>query len=107
VVLEQKTVDGVERRVREGGIHLPASLKGVVEAVLGLDNRPQAQPHFRVHKRGAAAPAAIPRPRSPRRTSSRKRQRSRADHRDHRARGGYKQADLTAYFKTLGLPRRP
>ena len=58
VVLEQKTVDGVERRVREGGIHLPASLKGVVEAVLGLDNRPQAQPHFRVHKSGAAAPSS-------------------------------------------------
>jgi kumamolisin len=60
VVLEQKTIDGIEYRVREGGIHLPESLTGVVEAVLGLDNRPQAQPHFRVHKprAGAAAPSS-------------------------------------------------
>src|ERR1017187_1594978 len=36
-VLQQKRIDGVEYRVREGGIYLPASLVGVVEAVLGLD----------------------------------------------------------------------
>jgi kumamolisin len=49
-VLEQKLIDGEEYRVRQGGIELPASLAGCVEAVLGLDNRPQAQPHFRVCK---------------------------------------------------------
>src|ERR1035437_6690806 len=31
VVLEQKTIDGAQYRVREGGIHLPASLVGMVE----------------------------------------------------------------------------
>lgn len=35
-------------RGRQGAIHLPAELGGVVEAVLGLDNRPQAKPHFKV-----------------------------------------------------------
>ncbi|HEY6926122.1 MAG TPA: S53 family peptidase [Steroidobacteraceae bacterium] len=35
-------------RGRQGVIQLPAELDGVVEAVLGLDNRPQAKPHFRV-----------------------------------------------------------
>jgi kumamolisin len=47
-------------RGRQGTIQLPQELDGVVEAVLGLDNRPQAQPHFRV--RGSAAPrqAATP-----------------------------------------------
>ena len=30
-----------------GQIHLPDELNGVVTAVLGLDNRPQARPHFR------------------------------------------------------------
>ncbi|MHB1699508.1 MAG: S53 family peptidase [Acidobacteriaceae bacterium] len=35
-------------RVREGEIHLPEGLEGVVEAVLGLDNRPQARPHIRL-----------------------------------------------------------
>jgi kumamolisin len=35
-------------RGRQGVIELPAELHGVVEAVLGLDNRPQAKPHFRM-----------------------------------------------------------
>jgi kumamolisin len=34
-------------RGRTGGIYLPAEWDGVVEAILGLDNRPQARPHFR------------------------------------------------------------
>jgi kumamolisin len=34
-------------RGRVGSIQLPAELDGVIEAVLGLDNRPQAKPHFR------------------------------------------------------------
>ena len=48
VTLTQKVLDGNTYRVREGSIRLPAELAGAVEAVLGLDNRPQAQPHFRV-----------------------------------------------------------
>src|SRR6516162_1143999 len=35
-------------RGRTGTVHLPDELHGVVTAVLGLDNRPQAQPRFRV-----------------------------------------------------------
>src|SRR5579871_3604498 len=34
-------------RGHAGAIKLPAELRGVVQAVLGLDNRPQARPHFR------------------------------------------------------------
>jgi kumamolisin len=34
-------------RTREGSISLPRGLYGHVEAVLGLDNRPQVEPHFR------------------------------------------------------------
>ena len=48
VSLAHKTMEGVSYRVREGSIHLPAELQGYVVAVLGLDNRPQAQPHFRI-----------------------------------------------------------
>jgi kumamolisin len=48
VKLTQKVLDGATYRVREGSILIPAPLAGAVEAVLGLDNRPQAQPHFRV-----------------------------------------------------------
>lgn len=105
VVLEQKTVDGIERRVREGGINLPASLKDVVEAVLGLDNRPQAQPHFRVHKQGAAAPSSY----TPPQVAEAYKFPAKASGTGQtigiiELGGGYRQADLTAYFKTLGLP---
>jgi len=48
VTLLHKTLDGTTYRVREGSITLPAELVGPVEAVLGLDNRPQAKPHFRI-----------------------------------------------------------
>ncbi len=43
---------GTQFRARSGVLHLPEDLHGVVQAVLGLDNRPQARAHFRV------APAA-------------------------------------------------
>jgi kumamolisin len=48
VKLTQKVLEGVTYRVREGSILIPSGLAGAVDAVLGLDNRPQAQPHFRV-----------------------------------------------------------
>lgn len=35
-------------RGRTGTISVPDDLHGIVEAVLGLDNRPQARPHFRI-----------------------------------------------------------
>ena len=35
-------------RGRQGVIELPSEIHGLVEAVLGLDNRPQARTHFRV-----------------------------------------------------------
>ncbi|MGH3150494.1 MAG: S53 family peptidase [Streptosporangiaceae bacterium] len=43
----------VTHRYREGALYVPAALDGVVTAVLGLDTRPQARPHFR--PRAAAA----------------------------------------------------
>jgi kumamolisin len=47
VQLMHSNVDGDSYRVREGGIHLPDSIAPIVVAVLGLDNRPQAKPHLR------------------------------------------------------------
>lgn len=35
-------------RGRTGHIHIPKELADIVEAVLGLDNRPQVRPHFRI-----------------------------------------------------------
>jgi kumamolisin len=52
-------------RGRTGAINLPAELDGIVEAVLGLDNRPQGKPHFRIrpaedvaNRRKTAAPVS-------------------------------------------------
>jgi len=47
VELEQFEHPGGSYRGRIGAIHLPDELNGVVTAVFGLDNRPQARPHFR------------------------------------------------------------
>jgi len=49
-------------RGRQGVIELPAELDGIVKAVLGLDNRPQAKPHFRIrgeHARNALQAKAV------------------------------------------------
>ncbi len=43
--------DGGSYRGHTGAIHLPESLAGLVESVLGLDNRPQARTHFRIRPR--------------------------------------------------------
>src|SRR5579872_1009808 len=37
-------------RCRTGSLTIPADLDGVIEGVFGLDNRPQAKPHFRLRK---------------------------------------------------------
>jgi kumamolisin len=57
VSLSHSTIDGVSYRVRDGSIYLPAELQGYVVGVLGLDNRPQAKPHFRVLGEAGAAAA--------------------------------------------------
>ena len=57
-----------EHRYRQGELRIPAELNGIVLAVLGLDDRPQARAHFRrapsataeAAGTGAAAPAAAP-----------------------------------------------
>src|SRR5579863_1302442 len=53
-----------QHRYRVGGLHVPAELDGVVLAVLGLDDRPQAAPQIRrpsgikAEATGAAAPTS-------------------------------------------------
>ena len=54
VSLSQQTHNGQSYRVREGSLQPPVDLEGFVDAVLGLDDRPQAQPHFRVAKTSPA-----------------------------------------------------
>jgi kumamolisin len=47
VIYEQP---GGSYRGRTGPVHIPTELDGIVTAVLGLDDRPQARPHFRTYK---------------------------------------------------------
>jgi kumamolisin len=52
--------DSCSYRGRTGCVHLPESLTGIVEAVLGLDNRPQAAPHFRIRPAASGAASFTP-----------------------------------------------
>jgi len=120
VALQQQTCDGAIYRVREGAIQLPDELTGLVEAVLGLDNRPQAKPHFRIAANPGTAPskpiakgAAIVSHASG--TSFTPVQIAGLYQFPQNASGagqtigiielggGYRTADITAYFKSLGL----
>jgi len=120
VALMHKTLDGVTYRVREGSIDLPDQLEGYVLAVLGLDNRPQAVPHFRVA--GEAPPiganlaqgSGFARPHAGGNISYTPIQVGQLYGFPSGATainqtigiielgGGFRQADLTAYFKSLG-----
>jgi kumamolisin len=60
VQLQRMRHDSCSYRGRIGSIELPSSLQGVVEAVLGLDSRPQARAHFRVRPAAKAATSFTP-----------------------------------------------
>jgi kumamolisin len=60
VRLQRMQHDSCSYRGRTGSIELPSSLQGVVEAVLGLDSRPQAAAHFRVRPAASAAASFTP-----------------------------------------------
>ena len=112
VELGHATVDGTTYRVREGGIHIPASLSKIVVAVLGLDNRPQAKPHFRVRNDGVPAKGIRPSAAttSPSYTPVQVGQLYQFPTTGAAGQtigiielgGGYRTADITAYFKSLG-----
>jgi kumamolisin len=110
VRLIKKNIDSETYRVREGSITLPKELIGPVEAVLGLDNRPQAKPHFRVlgeagDKSLSAAAANVSY--TPVQVGQLYQFPSGATAKGQtigiiELGGGYRPADITAYFKSLG-----
>ena len=112
VQLHQMSYAGGTYRGRTGGIYLPTEWDGVVEAILGLDNRPQARPHFR--SRAGAGQHPPPRPRS--RGVLHAAAGGRALRLPERAPapasasalielgGGYRPADLSTYFGGLDVP---
>src|SRR5580692_4625994 len=60
VQLQRMQHDTCSYRGRTGPIALPAELSGVVEAVLGLDSRPQAAAHFRIRPAASTASSFTP-----------------------------------------------
>lgn len=47
VSFEEYEHEGVRFRARSGAVQVPAEIAPLVEAVIGLDSRPQGKPHFR------------------------------------------------------------
>lgn len=99
-------------RGRQGTVQLPVELRDIVVAVLGLDNRPQARPHFRASagRRKRKSRAANP----PAASFTPVQLASLYDFPTGDGRGqcvgiielggGYRPQDLNAYFAGLGLP---
>ena len=103
VTLKQQAMDGVQYRVREGEIQLPEELSGHVVAVLGLDNRPQAKPHFRIAKPHASNTSYTPPQVAQLYGVAAGVTATGQTIGIIELGGGFRQADLNSYFKTLGL----
>ena len=93
-----------------GAVRLPAELKGVVVAVLGLDNRPQARTQFRFrrHLEPLAAHAPAPQSYTPVQVANLYAlpdgDGSGVTIALIELGGGYRADDLQAYFTSLGIP---
>jgi kumamolisin len=112
VELKEYEHAGGRYRGRTGPVNVPSDLQDVIQGVFGLDNRPQAKPHFRrrlqpgIHAHSAGVSYTPPQLASlydfP------------AGHDGSgecialiELGGGYKTADLKAYFTQLKLSRKP
>ncbi len=99
-----RTPEGEEYTAVEGDLMVPASLLGVVTGVFGLDQRPQARPHFR-----PAADTAIQYTPAQVATAYAFPVAGPSGGQGEcvaivELGGGFRQADLQAYFSSLGLP---
>jgi kumamolisin len=103
VMLKRQTTEAGTFRLRVGEIMLPEELAPHVVAVLGLDNRPQAKPHNRRAKPRAGNVSYTPVQVAefygfPANASATGQTIGLLE-----LGGGYREADITAYFKTLSL----
>ena len=95
---------GVTFRHRTGGLSVPAAISGVLTAVLGLDDRPQARACFQIAAGDAVAASYTPPQlgvvyRFPTGTDGTGQAIAILE-----LGGGYGQADLDTYFQRLGIP---
>jgi kumamolisin len=97
-------------RGRTGELTIPAELDGIIEGVFGLDDRPQSRPHFQFHNAsGAVTPAAQTSAFNPLQLAKIYQFPAGLDGSGEciaiiELGGGYRTADLKAYFAGLGLP---
>jgi len=108
VKLDRYEHGGSQYRARTGAIKLPAELAPSVEAVLGLDDRPQANPHFRVRDPLSARASAAGVSYTPRQVAELYQFPTDVDGTGQTVGilelgGGYQPADLTNYFSSLGV----
>jgi kumamolisin len=100
-------------RGRTGPVQLPAELQDVVEGVFGLDNRPQAKPHFRRRRERAGARAdAQDLSYTPTQVATLYNFATAVDGSGEcialiELGGGYNATDLSAYWRQLQLPKTP
>lgn len=96
-------------RSHRESVHVPAELADSVIAVLGLDNRPQAKPHFRIWRDGIARASLADTSYTPVQVAQAYQFPQNIDCADQcigiiELGGGYQTGDLEGYFKRLGVP---
>src|ERR1035437_6792453 len=99
-------------RGRTGTISVPKELVAVIEGIFGLDNRPQARPHFHVRpvKKGFRPQANAAKPMTPLQVAKLYNFPAKLDGSGQciaiiELGGGFRNKDLTAYFKSLGIKK--
>ncbi len=107
VTLQSYETQSGRFRLRQGEVMIPEELAPHVVAVLGLDNRPQAKPHFRI-----ATPRAGNVSYTPLQVAQLYGFPANATATGQTIAllelgGGYQTADITAYFQQLGVPAPP
>jgi len=108
VSLQQYEHAGGTYRGRTGGISVPADLAGIVEGVFGLDDRPAADPHFQRYEPVLGMRSVAARSFTPPALAKLYDFPAGADGSGQcigiiELGGGYKPADLSAYFASLGI----
>jgi kumamolisin len=113
VELKEYEHPGGRYRGRTGPVHIPAELQKVVEGVFGLDNRPQAKPHFRRrHGRSGVRAAAVSLSYTPIQVAALYNFPTGVDGAGEcialiELGGGYNQTDLSNYWSELNLSETP
>ncbi|HTV65138.1 MAG TPA: protease pro-enzyme activation domain-containing protein, partial [Bryocella sp.] len=104
VKLQRYQFQGSAYRGRTGAVNIPQELHGIVVSVHGLDNRPQAQAHFRLASPGAAAAVSY----TPLQVAEAYSYPANLNGSGEtigiiELGGGYNQSDLDSFFSSLGL----